>query len=234
MYFLIISQLQDLLWFTFHYLGLEPTDTSDAFDASLSNIVVDMLYSHDLLPLLFWLAIVFVIGKFIFKSIQIGLVSMALVFAHFVLDFFSGHMHHLFGADTMEAGLGLYASSPYLAIFIEAVFSVGALWYFFREETKKGIIRTTKNRVAIISVFAYGIIFMLFIATRSFRDLLSIPEFDLGFNTNMPTLIFTYGAMLYCLNYNVPKFEVKKEKKRHTTRYKSISSLDAYLNCFCI
>lgn len=211
LYFLIISQLQDLLWFTFHYLGLEPTDPSDAFDATLSNMAVDMLYSHDLLPLLFWLAIVFVIGKLLFKSTQIGLVSMALVFVHFVLDFFSGHMHHLFGAETMELGLGLYASSPYLAIFIETIFSVGALWYFFKEETKNGIIRTTKNRVAIISVFAYGIIFMLLIATRSFRDLFSIPEFDLGFNTNMPTLIFTYGAMLYCLNYFVPKFEVSKK-----------------------
>ena len=207
LYFLIISQLQDLLWFTFHYLGLEPTAPSDAFDATLSNMVVDMLYSHDLLPLFFWLAIVFVIGKFIFKSTQIGLVSIALVLVHFVLDFFSGHMHHLFGAGTMEAGLGLYASSVYLAIFIETIFIIGALWYFFREETKKGIIRTTKNRVAIISVFAYGIIFMSLIATRSFRELLSIPEFDLGFNTNMPTLIFTYGAMLYCLNYFVPKFK---------------------------
>jgi hypothetical protein len=207
LYFLIISQLQDFLWFIFHYLGVETTEPSDAFDASLSNMAVDMLYSHDLFPLLFWLAIVFVIGKLLFKSTQIGLVSMALVCVHFVLDFFSGHLHHLFGADTMEAGLGLYASSPYLAIFIEAIFSIGVLWYFFKEEAKKGIVRTTKNRVAIISIFAYGIIFMLLIATRSFRDLLSIPEFDLGFNTNMPTLIFTYGAMLCCLNYFVPKFK---------------------------
>ena len=207
-YFLIISQLQDLLWFTFHYLGFETTSPSDAFDATLSNMVVDMLYSHDVLPLLFWLAIVFVSGKIIFKSTLIGLVSMALVFVHFVLDFFSGHMHHLFGTGTMEAGLGLYASSTYLAILIEAIFSVGALWYFFRGETKKGIIRTTKNKVAIISVFAYGIIFMSLIATQSFRELLSIPEFDMGFNTNMPTLIFTYGAMLYCLNYFVPKYKV--------------------------
>ena len=170
-------------------------------------MVVDMLYSHDLIPQLFWLTTVFIIGKLLFKSTQIGLVSMALVSVHFGLDFFSGHMHHILGAETMEAGLGLYASNPYLAITIEAVFSVGALWYFFREETKKGIIRTTKNRVAIISIFAYGIIFMLLIATRSFRDIFGIPEFDLGFNTNMPTLIFTYGAMLHCLNYFVPKFK---------------------------
>lgn len=208
LYFLIISQLQDFLWFVFHYLGIEPTNPSDAFDATLSNMAVDMVYSHDLLPLLIWLIIAFTLGKILFKSTQIGLVSMALVSIHFVLDFFSGHMHHLFGAETMELGFGLYASNPYLAIIIEALFSIVALWYFFREESKKGIKRTKKNKISIMSVFAYGIIFMLLIATHSFRELFGIPEFDLGFNTNIPTLIFTYGAMLYCLNYFVPKYKI--------------------------
>jgi hypothetical protein len=208
LYFLIISQLQDFLWFVFHYLGIEPTNPSDAFDATLSNMAVDMVYSHDLLPLLIWLLIAFTLGKILFKSTQIGLVSMALVSIHFVLDFFSGHMHHVFGAETMELGFGLYASNPYLAIAIEALFSIIVLWYFFKEESKKGIKRTKKNKISIISVFAYGIIFMLLIATHSFRQLFGIPEFDLGFNTNMPTLIFTYGAMLYCLNYLVPKYKI--------------------------
>ena len=208
LFFLIISQFQDFLWFVFHYLGIEPTNPSDAFDATLSNMVVDMVYSHDLLPLLIWLFIAFTLGKILFKSTQIGLVSMALVSMHFVLDFFSGHMHHLFGAETMELGFGLYASNPYLAIIIEALFSIVALWYFFREESKKGIKRTKKNKISIMSVFAYGIIFMLLIATHSFRELFGIPEFDLGFNTNIPTLIFTYGAMLYCLNYFVPKYKI--------------------------
>ena len=211
LYFLIISQLQDFLWFAFHYLGLEPTNPSDALDATLSNMMVDMLYSHDLIPQLLWLIIVFVLGKLLFKNTKIGLVSMALVSIHFGLDFFSGHMHHLFGADTLETGLGLYASNPYLAILIEAVFSVVTLWYFFKEETKKGIFRTTKNKIAIISVFAYGIIFVLLIAIKSFRELFDIPEFDLGFNSIIPTLIFTYGAMLYCLNYFVPKFILDKK-----------------------
>jgi len=43
LYFLIISQLQDFLWFVFHYLGLEPTNPGDAFDASLINMSVDMV-----------------------------------------------------------------------------------------------------------------------------------------------------------------------------------------------
>ena len=87
LYFLIISQLQDLLWFTFHYLGFEPTEPIDAFDATLSNMVVDMLYSHDLLPQLFWLAIVFLLGKLLFKSTKIGLVSVALSINPFYFGF---------------------------------------------------------------------------------------------------------------------------------------------------
>ena len=63
LYFLIISQLQDFLWFVFHYLGLEPTNPSDAFDATLINMSVDMVYSHDLIPLLVWLIIGFSLGK---------------------------------------------------------------------------------------------------------------------------------------------------------------------------
>ena len=207
LYFLIISQLQDFLWFVFHYLGLEPTNPSDAFDASLINMSVDMIYSHDLLPLLVWLIIGFTLGKLLFKSTQIGLVSMALVLIHFVLDFFSGHIHHVFGAETMELGFGLYASNPYLAVAIEALFSIVALWYYFKEEAKMGNRRLQSNKIAIISVFAYGIVFMLLIATHSFRELFDLPVFDLGFNTNIPTLIFTYGAMLYCLHYFVSKYK---------------------------
>ena len=207
LYFLIISQLQDFLWFVFHYLGLEPANPSDAFDASLINMSVDMVYSHDLLPLLVWLIIGFTLGKLLFKSTQIGLVSMALVLIHFVLDFFSGHIHHVFGAETMELGFGLYASNPYLAVAIEALFSIVALWYYFKEEAKMGNRRLQSNKIAIISVFAYGIVFMLLIATHSFRELFDLPVFDLGFNTNIPTLIFTYGAMLYCLHYFVSKYK---------------------------
>jgi hypothetical protein len=135
------------------------------------------------------------------------LVSMVLVLFHFVLDFFSGHIHHVFGAETMELVFGLYASNPYLAVAIEALFSIVALWYYFKEEAKMGNRRLQSNKIAIISVFAYGIVFMLLIATHSFRELFDLPVFDLGFNTNIPTLIFTYGAMLYCLHYFVSKYK---------------------------
>ncbi|MFT6337751.1 MAG: hypothetical protein ACI86M_002333 [Saprospiraceae bacterium] len=210
LYFLIVCQLQDLLWFVLHYLGLERTGPSDVFNTTLSNMTVDMLYSHDLIPQIFWLVIVFILGKVVFKSTKIGLVGSALVAGHFVLDFFSGHAHHVFGADTADVALGLYASNVYLAIAIEAVFCVGSLWYFFQQETKAGIQRASKNKAAIIGLFVFGIFFMLSIATTSFRELFGIPDFDFGFNSSVPTLIMTYLGMIFYLNYFVPQFNAKK------------------------
>jgi hypothetical protein len=109
-----------------------------------------MLYSHDLVPLLFWLGVTFLVGKLLFKSNKIGLVGAALVAGHFVLDFFSGFPHHVFGAETHDMALGLYTSNVYLALIIEAVFVVVALCYFFKQETRNGIKRTSKNKNSII------------------------------------------------------------------------------------
>ena len=206
LYFLLASQLQDLLWFTFHYLGFETTGPTDVLDTTLSNMSVNMLYSHDLIPQMIWVLIIFLIGKLFFKSNKVGLIGSSLVVGHFVLDFFSGHPHHIFGVESHDVGLGLYASNVYLAIVIEAVATSVILWYFFSQETQNGIRRTSKNKASIIGLFVFGIVFMLSIATTSFRDLLGIPVFDLGFNSSVPTLILTYIGMILYLNYFVPKF----------------------------
>lgn len=205
LFFLFASQFQDVLWFVFHYLGLEPTTPNDVLDATISNMAVSMVYSHHLLPQFVWAVMIFLIGRLLFKSTTIGIVVLALFIAHIVLDFFSGHAHNVFGADTPQVGLGLYATNAYLAIAIEALFVVAALWYYFRTETKNGVIRSKANRAAIIGVFVYGIVFMLSIATVSFRDLFGLPDFDLGFNTTVPMIIFTYIAMTVVLYSAVAK-----------------------------
>lgn len=205
LFFLFASQFQDVLWFIFHYLGLETTSPPDVLDATISNMAVDMTYSHDLLPQVIWAGVIFLIGRFLFKSTKIGLVGLALFIGHFVLDFFSGHPHNIYGTDTHDFGLGLYATNAYLAILIEALLIVAALTYYFRKEATAGILRTRKNIALIIGVFVYGVIFMLSVAAVSFRDLLGIPEFDIGFNTTLPTIMFTYIALAVVLNWAVPK-----------------------------
>lgn len=205
LFFLAVSQFQDICWFIFHYLGLEPTGPIDVFDATVANMTVTMMYSHHLLPQFIWAGVVFLLGRILFKSTTIGLVAVALFVGHIVLDFFSGHGHHLFGANTIAIGLGLYAKSPYLAILIEAIFMVAALTYYFRAEAKAGVVRTTKNRAIIIGVFVYGIVFMVSIATVSFRELFGLPVLNLAFNTTIPTIMLTYFAMTAVLYWAVPK-----------------------------
>ena len=134
-------------------------------------MAVSMMYSHHLIPQFIWAAVVFLIGKVLFKSTTIGLAAMALFVSHIILDFFSGHGHHLFGANTVAIGLGLYAKNAYLAILIEAVFIVTAIAYYFRIETNAGVVRTNKSRTVIIGVFAYGIFFLLSVATVFISEL---------------------------------------------------------------
>lgn len=205
LFFLIISQLQDLLWFAFHYLGLEPTVPADVFDATVRDLTVMMTFSHHLVPQLFWILLVFIVGRALFKSTTIGLAASALVGCHFVLDFFSGHAHHVFGANTQQVTLGFYAKNVYLAIFIEVVFVIAALWFYFKQEARIGIQRSKMNKAILIGVFVYALVFLLSIATTSVRQLLGLPQFDLGINTSIPTLFLTYAAMMWVLHQAVSK-----------------------------
>lgn len=213
LYFLVISQLQDILWAVLHYAGLEVTTPTDVFDTTLQTMTVNMLYSHDLLPQIFWMGLAFVLGWLLFKSSVVGLVGAVLVFGHFVLDLISGHPHYVFGTDSVNISLGLYATNAYLAIGIEAVFTAIVMAYFFMQERKDGVQRTTMNRNSIIAVFVFGIAFMLFIATRSARQWFGIPQFDIGIATTMPNLVITYVSLLLILLYLVPK-KTASEKLR--------------------
>lgn len=199
LFFLVVSQFQDFLWLIFHYLGLEETGPTDVFDATLQNLAVEMVYSHDLVPQLIWAVVVYLIGYGLFKSKAIALVGLVLFAGHFVLDVASGFPHNIFGPDTHSVGLGLYATSPYVAVLIELGFIVAALAYFFRAEAKSGVQRSRGSRAAILGVFAYGVVFMALVATVSFREMFSLPVFDVGFNTTVPMLAFTYVAMTWVL-----------------------------------
>lgn len=203
LFFLIASQLQDLLWLSFHYLGLEPTSPADLLDVSLMSITVDMVYSHDLLPQLVWMALTFIIGKLLFKQNNIAIVAALLVLGHYLLDLLSGYPHHVFGEDTHELGLGLYYSNVYLAILIEAVFTAIALAYYFNMDSKKSKTRSQKNKLQIIGLFVFGIVFIVSIGSLSFRQWFTIPEFDAPFNTTMLSLVLTYLPMIVYLYFVV-------------------------------
>jgi len=208
LYFLVASQLQDLLWLVLHYLGLELTLPSDAFDVTLQGIVVNMLYSHDLLPQIVWLVLVFMAGKVFFKHTKLGLIGSALTLSHFLLDLVAGYPHHLFGEHTYDIGLGLYVTNVYLAILIEALFISILLWFFFKRQNQMGIIRSRSNMLSIIGVFAGGVLFILFIASISLRTWFGIPEFVIPINTTIPVLMLSYCSMVLYLNHLVSKSSI--------------------------
>jgi hypothetical protein len=201
LFFLIASQLQDLLWLSFHYLGLEPTGPADVLDVTLVSMTVDMIYSHDLLPQLVWMALTFLIGRLLFKQNSIAIAGALLVIGHYLLDMVSGYPHHVFGDDTHQVGLGLYYSNVYLAILIEVVFTAIVMGYYLRVDSKSSKPRSRKNRLQIVGLFVFGICFLLVIASVSFRQWFNIPEFDTPFNTAMLSLVFTYLPMIVYLQY---------------------------------
>jgi len=203
-FFLIASQFQDLIWLTLHYFGIEATEPTGVEDVTLQGIDVNMLFSHDLLPQIFWVLTIFIIGRLVFKSTKVGIAGGLIVIGHFVLDILSGYPHHIFGEETHTIGLGLYHSNVYLAIAIEGLVSAVALVYFFKKEKEKGIARTPKNTFAIIGLFVFGIVFLLIIATTSFKEWFGLPDLDVMFNTTIPTLIATEVGMIVYLNFFVP------------------------------
>jgi len=204
-YFLIASQFQDLVWLSLHYLGVETTKPINVEDVTLQGLDVNMLFSHDLLPQLFWVLVIFIVGYLLFKNIKIAIAGGLLVLGHFVLDLLSGYPHHVFDEETHSIGLGLYHSNVYLAIAIEAVVSALTLIYFLKKEKEQGIERTTKNKFSIIGLFVFGVVFLSIIATTSFKEWFGLPNLNVMFNTTMPTLILTYVGMIFYLNYFVKK-----------------------------
>ena len=217
LYFLIASQLQDLLWLSFHYLGLEPTAPADLLSVTLVSLTVDMIYSHDLLPQLVWMTLTFFIGRLLFKQNKIAIAGALLVLGHFLLDLLSGYPHHIFGVDTHQIGFGLYNTNVYLAILIEAVFTALVMGYYFKVDSKSNNPRSFKNRMQIAGLFVFGIAFILFIATISFRQWFNIPEFDPPFNTAILSLVFTYLPMIAYLLYFVgtEKPQLKQQAPTH-------------------
>ncbi|MEM9024426.1 MAG: hypothetical protein AAGB22_11825, partial [Bacteroidota bacterium] len=91
MYFLVMSQLPDFLWVLFHFLGLEHTEPSNFTTVSLDNLMVNMMFSHDLISILGWCVVAFLIGWLLFKDTTVGLAGSALIALHALTDYVGGY-----------------------------------------------------------------------------------------------------------------------------------------------
>ncbi len=199
-WYLAISQLPDLLWLLFHTLGLEPTAPTDLLNVTLQSLSVDMMFSHDLLPVVGWGVLFGILGTFLFRDRRVGLATVALIGLHAVFDYLGGYPHHIFGPDTPVIGTGMYLTLPFVGIALEAVYIMFFLGWFFLEERRRGVERLSGNRLAIIGLFVFNLVFLASIAVTSMRDWFGLPEFSLPFETTIPSLVVTYvlmGAFLW-------------------------------------
>ena len=199
-YFLVASQLPDLLWLVFHYLGLEPTEPHNMMDASLDALDVHMTYSHDLLPMFGWIALTIVVGKMLFGEWRTGLIGGLLVVIHAVTDYLGGFPHNVFGPETTLVGTGLYDTAPYLAVALEGVFTVAVMVWVFRKDRALGVQRSRGTYIAWAAVFGGGLAFMFSTADLSMVELLGLEEASPALaNTTVPLLATTYLSMVAAL-----------------------------------
>ncbi|MEQ8435397.1 MAG: hypothetical protein RIA71_14270 [Oceanicaulis sp.] len=209
-WYLAVSQLPDLLWLLFHALGLEPTRPTDLFDVTLQDLSADMMFSHDLLPIVGWGVIFGLLGAVVFGDRRVGLATVVLVWLHALIDYLGGYPHHVFGPETPVVGTGLYLTLPFLAITLEAVYIVFFLVWFFIEERRRGVERSPGNRWTIIGLFVFNLAFLASIAVTSMRDRFGLPEFATPFNTTIPSLVVTYvvmGVLLWAVVRRGPSLE---------------------------
>ncbi len=198
-YFLVASQLPDLLWLIFHYLGLEPTHPDNMMNVSLDTMRVEMTYSHDLIPMLGWIALTVLLGRVMFSSWRPGWAGGVLVLIHALTDYVGGFPHNVFGPHTHAVGTGLYNSAPYFAVGLEAIFTIVVMAWVLRVDAKAGVRRARKTLIVWALVFGGGLAFMFMSADLTLAELTGVQASPALAGTAMPMMVITYLSMLFAL-----------------------------------
>ena len=201
-YYLIASQLPDLLWLAlFAWVGLEPTHPDNLMVLSLDNLEAELTYSHDLLPMLGWIALTIVVGRALFGEWRPGLVGGLLVVVHALTDYVAGYPHNLFGPDTHSVGTGLYYTAPYLAVTFEAVFTAVLMAWVLRWDAEAGIQRTRATWIVWALVFAGGVAFMFVSADLSMVEMTGLEARESMDGTTVPVMLINYLMMIGALTW---------------------------------
>src|SRR5688572_17748471 len=97
---LLAANIPEFLWLVLALTGHEHTEPSSILDASLQNLRVDMIYSHNLIPAviqaLIFMAIVFVWRK----DKELTLFCGFLIVFHVLCDYVVGYEHQLLSRDS--------------------------------------------------------------------------------------------------------------------------------------
>lgn len=150
-------QLADLLWPTFLLLGLEAVEIDPGNTLMTPLNFVSYPYSHSLLMLLVWSAVLALLYRLLKGGSTVALVTIgALVFSHYVLDVITHRPDMPITIDgTRKLGLGLW-NYPGTTLAIESVMFIGgALLYAMvtRERDRAGRIGLSALIVVLVAMY---------------------------------------------------------------------------------
>ncbi|HMY45286.1 MAG TPA: hypothetical protein PKX74_07400 [Leptospiraceae bacterium] len=155
--FLLASQIPEFLWLLFAIAGIEPTLPASILDATFDSIVVDMRFSHNLVPALFQAIITGVVVAIVFRNAVTALWSAALVVIHVLCDYVVGFSHQIMWYSSPSIGLNSYKTMPYVAIGIELVFAWICLGYFYWKR-KEDLPWSNRQWMILTLAFSAGIL----------------------------------------------------------------------------
>ena len=175
--FLLATQMLDFIMLLLVMIGVESVEPTNFFEASFRHMVVDMTYSHDILPVLIWSVVFAVLALAIFKSMRLALIVFGLTILHELMDLLVGFEHFWFGAssevDATVFGFGLYNNAPVAGILIEIAICVGLLFWYFRRRAADGEPVSQRSKLILSSVLVGFTAFLLTIANQSLIDLIA-------------------------------------------------------------
>jgi len=129
---LVVSAfLIDIAMFTFVGLGIETMEPTGG-TPSLSNAIVDMTFSHHLVPQIGWTLLAGAIAFVVTRRRLFALIAMALSLGHWLGDLISGYGHHVFGPDSPAIGTDWYHLNLPAALTFEAALGVLCVFVFTR------------------------------------------------------------------------------------------------------
>jgi hypothetical protein len=131
---LVSAFLIDIAMFAFVALGIETMEPTGG-TPSLSNTIVDMTFSHHLIPQIGWTALAGAIAFALTRRRMFALIAMALSLGHWLGDLVSGYGHHVFGPDSHPIGTDWYHLNLPAALTFEATLGVLCVHVFTRRRS---------------------------------------------------------------------------------------------------
>jgi hypothetical protein len=102
---------------------------------SLSNAIVEMTFSHDLIPQIGWTLLAGAIAFAVTRNRTFALIAMTLSLAHWLGDLVAGYGHFVFGPDSHPIGTDWYHLNLPAALTFEAVLGLLCVFLFTRQRS---------------------------------------------------------------------------------------------------